>query len=74
MENATSDILIRDIHHLDISRSLLNLLEINHLNSLQQLIDCPMGEWFGFTGFSQHLLNELMNYLNSKTLLPLVKD
>jgi hypothetical protein len=74
MENATSDLLIRDIHNLDISRSLLHLFELNDLNNLQQLIDRPMEEWFDFTGFSQHLLNELINYLDRNTVLPLVRN
>lgn len=74
MENATSDLLIRDIHNLDISRSLLHLFELNDLNNLQQLIDRPMEEWFDFAGFSQHLLNELINYLDRNTVLPLVRN
>jgi DNA-directed RNA polymerase alpha subunit len=74
MENAASNILMRDIHQLNISQSLLHLLELNHLNNLQELINYPMEEWFGFTGFSQHLLNEIMNFLESNTLTSLVKD
>jgi hypothetical protein len=74
MENATSELLIRDIHKHDISRSLLNMFELNNLFSLRQLIDRPMEEWFEFTGFSQHLLNELINYLDKNSVLPLVRD
>lgn len=74
MENIPLEILNRDIHHLDISLSLRQMLELNHLNTLKELLEQPMHEWFLFTGFSQHLLNELMNYLDQRTLLPYVKD
>ncbi len=74
MESATSDLLIRDIHNLDKSRALLHLFELNNLNNMQQLIDRPMEEWFEFTGFSQHLLNELINFLDRNAVLSLVRD
>lgn len=74
MENKPAEILDRDIHHLDISLSLTHMLELNHLGTLQELLERPMDEWFHFTGFSQHLLNELMNFLDRWRLLAYVKD
>jgi hypothetical protein len=74
MENATADILTMDIHELSVSRALVTLLELNQLNNLNALLDYPMEEWFSFTGFNQHLLNELLNYLASTNLLSLVKN
>ena len=74
MENASAEILVKDVHELGISLSLAHLFDINRLTCLKELLACPMGEWFGFTGFNQHLLNELMNYLEHKALLSLVKE
>ena len=74
MENAPAQILIKDVHDLGISLSLAHLFEINRLTCLKELLDSPMEEWFGFTGFNQHLLNELLNYLDNNMLLSLVKE
>jgi hypothetical protein len=68
------NILQEDFTHLKISRALAHLLKINNLQSLQELLDTPMEEWFHFIGFNQHLLNELMNFLDKSGLLQLVKD
>lgn len=74
MNHVSPDILKQDIHELGISRSLVHFFELNRLNTLQELLNCPMEEWFSFTGFSQHLLNELMNYLEEKQLILLVSE
>ncbi len=74
MENSPNTLLEEDIHQLDISRSLLLLLELNRLGNLKELLARPMAEWFDFTGFNQHLLNELLNYLDRCALLPFVKE
>jgi hypothetical protein len=74
MENSPNTLLEEDIHQLDISRSLLLLLELNRLGNLKELLARPMEEWFNFTGFNQHLLNELLNYLDRSALLPYVKE
>lgn len=74
MENEAPEILNQPIGQLGFSRSLVHMLELNRFDSLKKLLDCPMEEWFGFIGFSQHLLNELMNYLESNRLLPLVRE
>jgi hypothetical protein len=74
MENSPHTLLEEDIHQLDISRSLLLLLELNRLGNLKELLARPMAEWFDFAGFNQHLLNELLNYLDQCALLPYVKD
>jgi hypothetical protein len=74
MANTPNILLEEDIHRLELSRSLTHLFELNHLGNLKELLARPMEEWFGFTGFSQHLLNELLNYLDRCALLPYVKD
>ena len=74
MENMPIEMLNQDIHRLEISRSLTQMLEQNQLGTLKALLDRPMHEWFSFTGFSQHLLNEIINYLDQWKLLPFVKD
>jgi hypothetical protein len=74
MENAISEILYRDIHQLDISRSLQNMFELNDIVRLQQLVDRPMEDWFAFIGFSQHLLNELINFLEGNRILSLIRN
>jgi len=74
MENAPAEILTKDVHDLGISLSLAHLFEINQLSCLKDLLDCPMEEWFGFTGFNQHRLNELLNYLDHNRLIALVRE
>jgi hypothetical protein len=49
-------------------------LDLNRLGNLKELLASPMAEWFDFTGFNQHLLNELLNYLDRCALLPYVKE
>jgi hypothetical protein len=74
MENTSNILLEEDVHHLEISRSLLLMFELNRFGSLKELLARPMVEWFGFTGFNQHLLNELLNYLDRYALLSYVKE
>jgi hypothetical protein len=69
-----NNILHDDFAHLKISRSLAHLLKINNLQTLEELLDTPMKEWFRFTGFNQHLLNELINFLSKAGLMNLVRD
>jgi hypothetical protein len=74
MENILPEILERDIDQLTISHSLRALMQMNNLGSLKELLDRPMEEWFELNGFSQHMLNELMNYLEKSKMVGYIKD
>ena len=62
-------LLEKDIRELEFSSSLIHFFELNKLNTLKELMKCRMSEWFLLTGFSQHLLNEVINYLGKYNLI-----
>ena len=74
MKQATAALLLKNVHELELSRSLTHLFDSNRLGCLKDLLDCPMEEWFGFTGFSQHLLNEVNNFLEKNALQGMVRE
>ena len=74
MENAPLPLLQRHCRDLGLSHALVHWLEANHFMMLQDLIERPLHEWFGLPGFTQHGLNELLNFLEERVLLSLVRD
>jgi hypothetical protein len=74
MTEAPPQILMDDIHDLGLSRSLCSMLIINGCPTLKMLLAKPMAEWFDLSGFSQHCLNELMNFLEGNSLNSYIKD
>ena len=64
----------KGIESLEISTSLKMMLLNNKLDNLKELLKRPMVEWFEFRGFSQHLLQELMNFLKNENLLSFVTE
>jgi hypothetical protein len=46
------NILQMDLGELDLSQSLLHFFEVNRVGNLEELLEYPMHEWFGFTGFT----------------------
>ena len=74
MENTPAEILLKSIHDLTPSRTVVYFFELNSLNNLEDLLKQPMNAWFDFIGFSQHLLNELMNYLHSHSLSSMINE
>ncbi|HSZ31779.1 MAG TPA: hypothetical protein VK772_00635 [Puia sp.] len=53
---------------LEMSQSLKIFFYMNRLKTLSELLRRPMSEWFGFTGFSQHLLYDLLGFLEKNTM------
>ncbi len=62
------------IDGLKMSQSLKMFFYMNRLKTLNELLRRPMSEWFGFTGFSQHLLYDLMGFLEKNTLQAFVLE
>ena len=72
MKNTTAELLRNNIEELGLSHSAKHFFEINNMHTLQDLFKMPMDSWFSFTGFNQHLLNELMNYFEVQLLTSFV--
>ena len=62
------------IDGLEMSHSLKMFFYQNRLKALNELLRRPMSEWFSLTGFSQHLLQDLMGFLRQHSLQSFVMD
>jgi hypothetical protein len=74
MTEAPPKILFDDIQDLGFSKTLTSMLTINGCSTLESLLVKPMTDWFDFSGFSYHALNELMNFLEKNSLESFLKD
>ena len=74
MEKDITSLLQTPIRDLGLSCSLVHWLESNRFTTLQDVVSRPMHEWFQWPGYTQHGLNELLNFLERRALLSLVKD
>ena len=64
----------QNIDGLEMSQSLKMFFYVNRLKDLNELLQRPMSEWFALTGFSQHLLQDLMNFLDRHDLRSFVQE
>ncbi len=62
------------VEGLEMNHSLKIFFGINRIKFLRDLLAQPVSEWFSLTGFSQHLLQDLMRFLGQNDLLPYVAD